>query len=348
MRTGELITDLKHAAPYRQLAVIGELLRISSGHCPHKVGTVAMYVLRALCREKTLSLEVLRPLETIIDAVDVNDGYESHYVSGDSYDCLLVSSPRLDVFKFLIQLWHPDLYSLPIWTRLHVFTGIGRADRSWNPEALRLLVRPDGKISSEDVSAALRGGTSLLHHICWHYGRQIHPEDAWRVLLGDVIAASGEDNLHHLRPRSQGSSALTPLLSSLDGFQREDLPGRDIETMSARCKSMDRFMRIWLKDVQKCGIDLQIFGERESSALATGRISEGIWSVDFWDGIPWLPRERIVCTGWLKSIHYGRTPEDWHLEWDLMVEEFAGDFWGLDRRSCHRRSCAAHPRSVGG
>lgn len=78
-------------------------------------------------------------------------------------------------------------------------------------------------------------------------------------------------------------------------------------------------VRFLLEVISEAGIDLEEYGRRESELL-----------------VPYVPYYRswtdfttTPSNPYLVSIKYGPRPEDWDFTWDLLVEEFAGEFWEM-------------------
>ena len=97
--------------------------------------------------------------------------------------------------------------------------------------------------------------------------------------------------------------------------------------------------RIFLEDLKSCGVDLQLYGTRESEILTDLKRDGYIWDVWilFRDLVSEDPRiqdpfseRRIDVDEWAITIYgfaFGPEPEDWHFYLSEPTDELAGDFW---------------------
>ena len=78
-------------------------------------------------------------------------------------------------------------------------------------------------------------------------------------------------------------------------------------------------VRLFLESASEAGIDLEEYGRRESELLVP--------YVSYYRGRKISPQPQV--NRYLVSIKDGPRPEDWDFTWDLLVEEFAGEFWEM-------------------
>ena len=71
-------------------------------------------------------------------------------------------------------------------------------------------------------------------------------------------------------------------------------------------------LRCWLEDVEDLGLDLCAYGRQEVAAWTVSGCNDRMWG-DL--GYP--------------TLTFGPAIADWSLDWDLRVEESAGDFWEM-------------------
>jgi hypothetical protein len=84
---------------------------------------------------------------------------------------------------------------------------------------------------------------------------------------------------------------------------------------------------VWLKILQRAGVDLVAYGTEEHRQFLTYRSLENpeppllywceIQPLDFSDEIFYI------------DITYGPTPEDWTVQLDRMFDQYVGDFWEM-------------------
>ncbi|EXV06041.1 ankyrin repeat protein [Metarhizium robertsii] len=116
---------------------------------------------------------------------------------------------------------------------------------------------------------------------------------------------------------------MTPLTNSARSVMAR-LTGRHGGALGPRCtkqyeKILIRVVRLFLESASEAAIDLEEYGRRESELLVPYDSYYRNWP-DF---------ITTPSTPYLVSIKYGPRPEDWDFTWDLLVEEFAGEFWEM-------------------
>ena len=77
-------------------------------------------------------------------------------------------------------------------------------------------------------------------------------------------------------------------------------------------------MRIWLEDLQSCGVDLLEYGKKEKELH--GHYTEVLGDCRSYSN---------GCTLRLVGFTYGASPEDWKVWFSEPTDEYAGDFWWL-------------------
>ena len=224
--------------------------------------------------------------------------------------------------------------------------------RFWNADAIRAVLRHAERVGPEDLVGAPASAdhTSVLHLLAAIYGEAVSwtvrssptwaiSYDPWQALIREVFATGRGSPTSHRPPlnkvasvpawlsalrftRHLGKSGLkTPLGCFLAGL----LGHHDVDAMPKWRKYIRASLRCWLEDVQDAGFDLAEYGRQELAALTTSGCYElwwGRWAPGVW---PASSGRLVAVTG----LRYGPAIEDWWLEWDLGVEEFAGDFWEM-------------------
>jgi hypothetical protein len=237
-------------------------------------------------------------------------------------------SLNLEVFTFLLRTVSPTHYDRSIKTRLRPFTSF--SERPWNPDAVLLLLHPGGSIRAKDLRDALQEGVSILHHFSFTYGRSLvrfreFPDYslAWRRLIRKVIKFSDDLYVESVG-YNEPYELMTPLFSFLDGLCRKNGVGWHYETWKLPkdyTKFVESHVYYWLQDLRSCGVNLCRYGETE---LAIFRRSRG------WQSLRWSWGSQIcesVARFRLIGFQYGPRPQDWSFDWDLEIEQCAGDFW---------------------
>ncbi|KFG86363.1 hypothetical protein MANI_000165 [Metarhizium anisopliae] len=118
---------------------------------------------------------------------------------------------------------------------------------------------------------------------------------------------------------------MTPLTNSARSVMAR-LIGSHWGAQGPRCakqyeKILIRVVRLFLGSASEAGIDLEEYGRRESELLVP--------YVSYYRGWKDFTTTPTNPNPYLVSIKYGPRPEDWDFTWDLLVEEFAGEFWEM-------------------
>lgn len=91
----------------------------------------------------------------------------------------------------------------------------------------------------------------------------------------------------------------TPFLDLLEGLSSPFFPNRELPL---------GYIRIWLGDLQKGGVDLEAYGREEVQLHQRGLVS---WE---WEGNDWSNITIWVTVTWLlTSLTYGPSPSDWQI-----------------------------------
>lgn len=148
-------------------------------------------------------------------------------------------------------------------------------------DALRLLVRPSGPISGEDVRKWDEDGTPLICLVLFCLGLDRHPASAnasrretWKELIREVVAAGenmyvGSDRrlFGWIDPEYCGTTS--PLIAFLLGaaWQFEYLDSTPL-TPHRYVRQLQRTLHDVLKALAECQVDLAAYGRREAEELA--------------------------------------------------------------------------------
>ncbi|KAH7144224.1 hypothetical protein B0J13DRAFT_554833 [Dactylonectria estremocensis] len=79
-------------------------------------------------------------------------------------------------------------------------------------------------------------------------------------------------------------------------------------------------MKPWLYDLREAGVDLEMYGKLEASALGRAEKDDSYIGRD-------IGRGRGCGRSFSITLTYGRHPEDWAFDSNPCVETFAGEFW---------------------
>lgn len=250
-------------------------------------------------------------------------------------------------FKFLQQHYCPSYYEMPQETRIAVASkaAFGVWDAYHMPEMIQTMLGPD-PLTAKDLQ--LEGpwrfdskNTTLVHCVVrkigasqaalqgfhpWkrqvrHQSRSSGPSPyinmregyyylykSWHELFMEFLQA-GVD-LNHVVDQQ------TLLLAFLEGY----LDWLDVS--KCQISSPSEALQKWLTDLKSAGIDLQKFGEIESSIWKRELIRR-----DFGPG----DRENLCCHR-LIGFSYGSCIDDWSVWLSPKSDNFIRDFWGLIER----------------
>lgn len=156
----------------------------------------------------------------------------------------------------------------------------------------------------------------------------------WQGLAKDMLSDTSSNRLTKLcedltlvrvppYPVAMIWHVMTPLTESVMSVVTE-LTWSQWGTLGPRCtkqyeKILIRVVRLFLESASEAGIDLEEYGRRESELLVP--------YVSYYRS--WKDFTTTPSNPYLVSIKYGPRPEDWDFTWDLLVEEFAGEFWEM-------------------
>lgn len=239
--------------------------------------------------------------------------------------------PTPDVFRVLQPKLVPDYYEQSILERLDWI------DPWWGSHEMLLIgISQDRNWTTSHMEELQNHGVYFLAIIAIFYGnsglflknsRLVPPEEV-RVLTRDVVAATS--NLSPLqdpkkmpaswrrhpglgspwRPRLF-SNPKTPLFLILQGLFKY-YPGfiRDFRRQAAS------FIQCWLEDLIACGVDLDAYGTTEHQIFCDHTQLREI-------RYPQKQRNWVRLSG----FDFGPTPKDWVFHWDVVPEDYVGDFW---------------------
>ncbi len=256
----------------------------------------------------------------------------------------------LEDFKYILNYCSLPHRARPMRERIQpLINSLGLA-YIWEPGCLRELLGGIGDIAAAEFQASIAEGVSPLHYIslayghsrCWELVAGLNLENPeWARLIQDTVKLC--DDLHRSHelkiPRPlMGSpwvewstgSPVTLLFCVLLGVTQE-IRYRLESRRRFDIKIMEAVLHDWLRALEDTGVDLQSYGEKELAFFEASEFRSKRW-------LNWFDRLGIRV-GYLAfyrdnlpklvRFKYGPRIEDWSLEWDMEVEEFAGDFWGI-------------------
>lgn len=180
---------------------------------------------------------------------------------------------------------------------------------------LQLLVVPYGAsvtwhLRTTDIGRGFPDGPIRKELAC-----SAHWLDYLEKTLAIVISRGA--NIH------EADQCHTPLLLFLTGCLGYKFWGH----FEVRPGALRRRLLFWLRTLQRAGVDLARHGAEESRAFEKCRsLEESIMAVPCWHH-----EELLAYAVDLPSFtfFYGPRPEDWTVELDLPVEEYASEFWQM-------------------
>ncbi|KAK3935461.1 hypothetical protein QBC46DRAFT_453470 [Diplogelasinospora grovesii] len=248
----------------------------------------------------------------------------------------------------------PSYYQLPLKSRLEAIRRVVQG--GWDaleadfPNILRTLLREDRTITAEDVTDSIREGLSLLHTIALGFSAGCSPKwilcnldkthieqrlPVWERCISDVLQAVAMDRkvIHSVETvslisdysRKKHEDDLepfpkkwigTPLTALLYGVRCEFIVGSGWKSQTHECLAW------WLGVLKACGVDLEQYGRTEREIyqhLRTtefGKLRREVHDQNRWAGGSDVP----VLLVELREIKYGREPEEWELQWDIIAE----------------------------
>lgn len=146
---------------------------------------------------------------------------------------------------------------------------------------------------------------------------------SWHELAKDMLSDTSIKRLTKLGQEPTWPCDMPPLTETVTRMMGE-LKFIYVEALSSRRtkqygKILTICVRLFLESASEAGIDLEEYGRRESELLVP--------YVSYYRG--WKDFTTTPSNPYLVSIKYGPRPEDWDFTWDLLVEEFAGEFWEM-------------------
>ena len=92
---------------------------------------------------------------------------------------------------------------------------------------------------------------------------------------------------------------------------------------SAECQYIDQPLKVWLEDLEDCGVDLLKYGRKEKALHDEIPMLQD-FMVDFLeDGEFHEIKWRLI------GFSFGASPSDWHIWISEPTDCFAGDFWSM-------------------
>jgi hypothetical protein len=136
------------------------------------------------------------------------------------------------------------------------------------------------------------------------------------VIIAAIIATGAglHESDHHHTP-------LLLFLSTIPGYRHW------FNEPPTRPKDLRRGLIVWLKILQRVGVDLVAYGAQESRHfLAYGLLESPVPPLLHWHNMhPVVFSDEIFYF----TFSYGPEPEDWTVELDHMADQYVGDFWQM-------------------
>lgn len=175
----------------------------------------------------------------------------------------------------------------------------------------------------EDVMTLLPAAAGGIGQLALH--RNYVPEDIGWISIIENLVAAGAD-LHAPVPQSycqvsnlklmKTDSQITPFMFML----ATTASGHSIRCASSR-RNLELVMRLWISILFNSGVDLQVYGQRESLTWVNIETCTSLHDFDYNFG-------QIRLLG----FEFGPSLKDWKLWQNEQTDGFAGDFWQMIER----------------
>ncbi|PLB41296.1 uncharacterized protein BDW47DRAFT_133687 [Aspergillus candidus] len=246
-------------------------------------------------------------------------------------------------FLFLQRECCPSFYSMSRRTRLAVATGAasGYWDACHMPETIRTIIGP-GPLTAEDLQwdttliCDIHGPGNLVNAVSRKVGQNLAVAQHLEYTAGLKSNSWTKDNCHHQRALYESwnnmlheflliggdihhvNSGETPFLSFLVGYIGW------LARKKYRVMAWNIGFRVWLKELQAIGIDLQQFGKNEKRIWKTevSEFEQEYFGWEFLWGYEQWPRP-------LMGFSYGPSPDDWNIWVSEKTDHYAGEFWEM-------------------
>ncbi|KAF7531687.1 hypothetical protein G7054_g8639 [Neopestalotiopsis clavispora] len=244
--------------------------------------------------------------------------------------------PTTTIVRNQISAWHEIFVPADANDNELYYSYIGYVAMALNnrsEETLELLLRNDIEDAEARKYMLGDGIVGDLAFMIGHRSWPISKSDAasWRTVLKAVL---GDEDFDQAWLHSSNSLVLmdyvldfdkdnqihwtqenaTPLVFLLQGYcvRHDSLRGK------SKHDRLTSVLYFWLRLLQQSGVDLINYGRQECQLIQQSQPQLGAyWVNSFMYGVP----ERLL------DIRYGPDPQDWHLTWDLDIEQMAGEFW---------------------
>jgi hypothetical protein len=234
-------------------------------------------------------------------------------------------SQSVGFFEFFQPVFSPKHSELDICERLDY----GRVQWNYEDDVLRHLLFHEGIATTEQIQAIEKSGIGPLNLVAYGYCQDHNIYGhvrTLRTLVREMVGLGADlhfEQKPHALPRhmrgAEGYPFSTPFFGVLIPDNRYSYQHECSRNLKKQIKET---MLCWLQDLQICGIDLEQYGKNEKKVFRKHKILRERW---------------YPCDQWmqLSEFKYGPEPEDWILEWDLLPEDYAGNFWCFVEEQLH-------------
>lgn len=226
-----------------------------------------------------------------------------------------------EVLVMMQQYIFTDYASLP----LHVRFNRTMALNSLCTTPSTLEIAMGGSIEPASYRLEDEFGMTLFHKLAEFTGSDLSRggKDAthkWRPLLRDAIAASADPN----KVAVIDGLALTPLTAFFTYYTW------NWGSIRRARYDFDPALRTWVSELKSAGVDLEEYGEKESSFFG----KQGLWYYIYVGSLTSRPvgyRDKEEDSFWFYvwKLSYGPEPEDWTVWVMNPIDELVGEFWEM-------------------
>ncbi|KAL3458084.1 hypothetical protein BJX64DRAFT_292539 [Aspergillus heterothallicus] len=171
-------------------------------------------------------------------------------------------------------------------------------------------------------------GQTILHKVAEAMGRDLALSgdvSQWRELLSDAIL--GHSDLH--KPWRKYDCWMTPLVVYIASFALAKT------ALGGRITSIDFPLQVWLSELNRLGIDLKEYGEKEVGSQFGLTPHFGLPMLGVWES---SPTEFVsVCVeifvSRILAVTHSAEPEGWHAWLTNPFDELVGEFWEMVDRT---------------
>lgn len=295
-----------------------------------------------LWKSHDYSFEKLRALHEFARSKDAYDEYADAWFmnpwSLEEQSCTELArvaivcclSANSEAMQLMLPHLRPGQYQLAAKERLSFFCF---TMNDLDADSLRITLQQNGQLQPETIQQLDQDRFPLIKLMAWRYKTELNlnasmsaRRQKWRKLSRDIVRVTTllhcEVKPHRAYLRGVSCDNFpygTPLLSVISGpFVAIALPC----TFARWRRISERALLHWLEDLESCGIDLTIYGEKEARIFSENvelrSLCYGV-NIDRCCGAIWR----------LESFTYGPNARNWESSWDLGVEAFVGEFWDV-------------------